>query len=172
MDKFENTQANNENRETKQHYIPMEVTAETIKDFGINPVDVVWTRIGNKPKKVIMVPVTEEQYYEYMRPLWREDKRQQRQELMASLDKMYEETEYEAVDASGLEANVMKKIIIEELHKALDELEELDRTIMEMYSTNHSEAEIGQAVGMSQRGVGKRKQRILLKLRTRLQDYK
>lgn len=43
---------------------------------------------------------------------------------------------------------------------------------MEMYSTNHSEAEIGQAVGMSQRGVGKRKQRILLKLRTRLQDYK
>ena len=79
MDKFENTQANNENRETKQHYIPMEVTAETIKDFCINPEDVVWTRIGNKPKKVIMIPVTEEQYYEYMRPLWREDKRQQRQ---------------------------------------------------------------------------------------------
>ena len=32
MDKFENLQTNNE----KQHYIPMEVTAETIKDFGIN----------------------------------------------------------------------------------------------------------------------------------------
>lgn len=41
MDKFENTQANNENRETKQHYIPMEVTAETIKDFCINPEDVI-----------------------------------------------------------------------------------------------------------------------------------
>ena len=172
MDKFENTQANNENRETKQHYIPMEVTAETIKDFCINPEDVVWTRIGNKPKKVIMIPVTEEQYYEYMRPLWREDKRQQRQEPMASLDKMYEETEYEAADASDLEADVMKQIMIDELYKALEELEEIDRTIMEMYSTNHSEAEIGQAVGMSQRGVGKRKQRILLKLRTRLQDYK
>ena len=119
-----------------------------------------------------MVPVSEEQYYEYMRPLWREDKRQQRQEPMASLDKMYEETEYEAADTSDLEADVMKQMMIDELYTALDELEELDRTIMEMYSTNHSEAEIGQAVGMSQRGVGKRKQRILLKLRTRLQDYK
>ncbi|WP_320914995.1 RNA polymerase sigma factor [Enterocloster bolteae] len=168
MDKFENLQTSNE----KQHYIPMEVTAETIKDFGINPADVVWTRIGNKPKKVVMIPVTEEQYKTYMRPLWREDKRQQRQEPMASLDKMYEETEYEAADTSDLEAYVMKKMMIEELYAALDELEELDRTIMEMYSTNHSEAEIGQAVGMSQRGVGKRKQRILLKLRTRLQDYK
>ena len=123
MDNFENLQTNNE----KQHYIPMEVTAETIKDFGINPADVVWARIGNKPKRVVMIPVTEEQYYEYMRPLWREDKRQQRQEPMASLDKMYEETEYEAADSdSDLEADIMKKLMIDELHKALYELEEID----------------------------------------------
>ena len=173
MDKFENTQANNENREEKQYYIPMEVTSETVKDFGINPADVVWTRIGNKPKKVIMIPVTEEQYYEYMRPLWREDKRQQRQEPMASLDKMYEETEYEAADTeSDLEADIMKKMLIDELHKALDELEEIDRTIMEMYSNNHSEAEIGQAIGMSQKGVNKRKHKVLMKLNTRLKDFR
>ncbi len=169
MDKFENLQTNNE----KQHYIPMEVTAETIKDFCINPADVVWTRIGNKPKRVVMIPVTEEQYYQYMRPLWREDKRQQRQEPLASLDKMYEETEYEAADTdSDLEADIMKKIMIDELHKALDELEEIDRTIMEMYSHDHSEAEIGQAIGMSQKGVNKRKHKVLLKLNNRLKDFK
>lgn len=169
MNNFENLQTNSE---SKQHYIPMEVTAETIKDFGINPADVVGTRIGNKPKRVVMIPVTEEQYYEYMRPLWREDKRQQRQEPMASLDKMYEETEYEAADTdSDLEADIMKKIMIDELHKALDELEEIDRTIMEMYSHDHSEAEIGQAIGMSQKGVNKRKHRIFLKLKTRMQDF-
>ena len=169
MDKFENLQTNNE----KQHYIPMEVTAETIKDFGINPADVVWTRIGNKPKKVVMIPVTEEQYKSYMRPLWREDKRQQRQAPMASLDKMYDETEYEAADAdSDLEADIMKKLMIDELHKALDELEEIDRTIMEMYSHDHSEAEIGQVIGMSQRGVNKRKHKVLLKLNTRLKDFR
>lgn len=167
MDNFENLQTNNE----KQHYIPMEVTAETIKDFCINPADVVWTRIGNKPKRVVMIPATEEQYKAYMRPLWREDKRQQRQEPMASLDKMYEETEYEAADTSDLEADIMKAIMIDELRKALDELEEIDRTIMDMYSRGQSEAEIGQAVGMSQRGVNKRKHKVLLKLKSRLKDY-
>lgn len=169
MDKFENLQTNNE----KQHYIPMEVTAETIKDFGINPAEVVWTRIGNKPKKVVMIPVTEEQYKTFMRPLWREDKRQQRQGPMASLDKLYEETEYEAADTDfDLEADIMKIILIDELHKALDELVEIDRTIMEMYSKNHSEAEIGQAIGMSQRGINKRKHKVLLKLNNRLKDFK
>ena len=169
MDKFENLQTNNE----KQYYIPMEVTAETIKDFGINPADVVWAKIGNRKKRVVMIAATEEQYYEYMRPLWREDKRQQRQEPMASLDKMYEETEYEAADTeSDLEADIMKKMLIDELHKALDELEEIDRTIMEMYSNNQSEAEIGQAIGMSQKGVNKRKHKVLMKLNTRLKDFR
>ena len=169
MDKFENLQTNNE----KQYYIPMEVTAETIKDFGINPADVVWAKIGNRKKRVVMIAATEEQYYEYMRPLWREDKRQQRQEPMASLDKMYEETEYEAADTeSDLEADIMKKMLIDELHKALDELEEIDRTIMEMYSNNHREAEIGQAIGMSQKGVNKRKHKVLMKLNTRLKDFR
>ena len=170
MDKFENLQTSSEN---KQHYIHMEVTAETIKDFGINPADVVWTRIGNRKARVIMIPATEEQYKTFMRPLWREDKRQQRQEPAVSLDKLYEETEYEVADTdSDLEADVMKKMLIDELHKALDELEELDRTIMEMYSKNHSEAEIGQAIGMSQKGVNKRKHKVLLKLNTRLKDFR
>ena len=165
----ENLQTNNE----KQHYIPMEVTPETIKDFGINPADVVWTRIGNKPKKVIMIPVSEEQYKAYMRPLWREDKRQQRQEPIASLDKMYEETEYEAADTdSDLEADVMKKVALDALYQELDKLEELDRIIMEMYSQDHSEAEIVRAIGMSQKGVNKRKQKIFRTLRTSLRDYK
>jgi DNA-binding CsgD family transcriptional regulator len=40
-----------------------------------------------------------------------------------------------------------------------------------MYGTGHSEAEIGRAIGMSQKGVNKRKYRILLKLKTRLQNF-
>lgn len=171
MDKFENTQANNEKDENKQYYIPMEVTAETIKDFDINPADVVWAKIGNRKKRVVMIAATEEQYKEYMRPLWREDKRQQRQEQMASLDKMYEETGYEAADTSDMETDIMKAIMIDELHKALGELEEIDRIIMEMYSQNRSETEIGQAVGMSQKGVNKRRHKVLLKLKSRLKDY-
>lgn len=169
MQKKENLQTSR--NEGKQYYIPMEVTAETIKDFGINPADVVWAKVGSRRKRVVMVPATEEQYKEYMRPLWREDKRLQRQEPVSSLDKMYEETEYEAADTSDLEADIMKAIMIYELHKALGELEGIDRIILEMYSQNRSETEIGQVVGMSQKGVNKRKHKVLLKLKSRLKDY-
>lgn len=166
----DNLQTSNE---SKQYYIPMEVNPETIKDFDLNPEDVVWTRIGYKRKRVIMIPAAEDQYKAFMRPLWQEDKEQQRKEPLVSLDKLHEKTDYEVVDTDyDLEVDVMKKIMIDELHTAFSELEELDRTIMEMYSANHSESQIGQVVGMSQRGVGKRKQRILMKLRTRLKDYK
>lgn len=165
----------------KRYFIPMEVTPETIKAFNIDAEEVQWTKIGNKKVKAIMVPATEEQYYAYMRPLWREDKQNQRASKQedeskmkpVSLDQLYENTEYEVIDSeTDVEATLMKRLLIAELHKALDELEEIDRTIMEMYSQDCTETQIGQAVGMSQRGVGKRKQRILLKLRTRLKDFR
>ena len=68
-----------ENLQTsKKYFIPMEVTPETIKAFDINAENVQWSRIGNKRVRAIMVPATEEQYYAYMRPLWRENKQNQR----------------------------------------------------------------------------------------------
>lgn len=163
----------------KQYYIPMEVNSTIIKDFGINPADVEWTRIGHRRVRVIMVPATKEQYYEYMRPLWAEDKRRQRQELATSpdklgavsLDELWENTEYEVADTSNLEETVIKKAMLEELHKALDELEEIDRTIAMMYSQGHTEEEIGQVIAMSQRGVNKRKKKLFVKLKSVLNDF-
>ena len=167
---------NNENLQTSStqtRYIPMEVTNETIEDFGIDKSKVEWSKIGNKRVKVIKVPATEAEYSAYMRPLWREEKRKQRHSDEVSTDQLYDENEYEAADPNtDIEGDFIKKELIRELRKSLAELEELDRTIIEMFSHGSSEAEIGQAVGMSQRGVGKRKQRILLKLRTRLEDYR
>lgn len=166
---------------TKQYFIPMQVTPKIIEEFGINAEEVQWTKIGNKSVRAIMVPATEEQYYAYMRPLWREDKQNQRASKQedegkmkpVSLDQLYEDTEYEAVDPeTDVEATLMKRLLIAELHKALDELEEIDRTIMEMYSQNCTETQIGQAVGISQRGVSERKQQIFRRLRTRLKDYR
>lgn len=150
----------------------MEVTNETIMDFGINPSDVVWSKIGNRNVRVIMIPVTKEQYYEYMRPLWREDKKLQRREEEISLDALYEDNEYEFSDTTDVTSEVEKKIMIEKLHEALLELDKIDRTIMEMYSEDHTEAEIGKAIGMSQRGVNKRKHKVILKLRSKLKDLK
>lgn len=66
----------------KQYYIPMEVN-ETSKEFIIAngyylSTDAVWTKIGHRTVRAVMIPATKEQYLEYMRPLWREDKQGQR----------------------------------------------------------------------------------------------
>lgn len=168
MKKIDKQQTNKD----KQYYFPMEVTDDTIKDYEISLDNVVWTKIGNRKIRAVMIPVTREQYYEFMRPLWREDKRKQRSEPMVSLDKLYENTEYEVSDDSSLEEILMKKLLVEELHRALDELDEIDRTIMDIFSHGGTESEIGKTICMSQRGVNKRKHRIFAKLKDRLKDFR
>lgn len=168
MKKIDKQQTNKD----KQYYFPMEVTDDTIKDYEISLDNVVWTKIGNRKIRAVMIPVTREQYYEFMRPLWREDKRKQRSEPMVSLDKLYENTEYEVSDDSSLEEILMKKLLVEELHRALDELDEIDRTIMDIFSHGGTESEIGKTICMSQRSVNKRKHRIFAKLKDRLKDFR
>ena len=62
----------------EQYSIPMEVTAETIRDFGIKRTEIVPAKIGDKIVSAIMVPCTKEQYYAYMRPIWAEMQREER----------------------------------------------------------------------------------------------
>ena len=60
----------------KQYSIPMEVTAETIRDFGIDPKDVKTVKMRGRKFKCIFVPATKEQYLAYMQPLeaeWKQD---------------------------------------------------------------------------------------------------
>ena len=62
----------------EKYFIPMEVTTDTIRDFGINRTDIVAAKIGNKIIRAIMVPCTKEQYHAFMRPIWAEEKRVER----------------------------------------------------------------------------------------------
>ena len=168
MEKKDNLQTSNE----KLWHIPMEVTEETIRDFCIDKSQVRWVRIGIKWIRAIMVPVTEEQYRAYMRPLERELKRQQRHKDM-SLDQLYEQSSYEFPDGyTDVESEAIKRECVVVVRKILADVKELDRTIMNMVGEGYSEAKIGEAVGMSQRGVGKRKQRNFSVLRDRLKDYR
>ena len=70
--------ANQSNAESKKFQIPMMVTDEVIRDFGIKPEDVTWRRIGNRKCQVVMVDATEEEYRAYMAPIWAEIKREDR----------------------------------------------------------------------------------------------
>lgn len=71
--------ANQSNTESKKFQIPMVVTDEVIRDFGIKQEDVTWRRIGNRKCRVVMVDATEEEYRAYMAPVWAEIKREDRE---------------------------------------------------------------------------------------------
>lgn len=70
--------ANQSQKQDKQSQIPMVVTDEVIRDFGIKPEDVTWRRIGNRRCRVVMVDATEAEYRAYMSPIWAEIKREDR----------------------------------------------------------------------------------------------
>lgn len=62
-----------------------------------------------------MVPCTKEQYYEYMRPLWREDKNAQNREAMESLEKMAEDLDFDPAAAFSMEDKVVGNMVLEAL---------------------------------------------------------
>ena len=77
--------ANQSNTESKKFQIPMMVTDEVIRDFGIKPEDVTWRRIGNRKCRVVMVDASEEEYKAYMAPIWAGIKREVRQDFPSAL---------------------------------------------------------------------------------------
>ena len=67
--------ANLQTNKQKQYYIPLELTPETVITEEYKDCEVRWSKIGCRKVRTILIPATKEQYYEFMRPLWREDKR-------------------------------------------------------------------------------------------------
>ncbi|WP_270421227.1 sigma-70 family RNA polymerase sigma factor [Acidaminococcus massiliensis] len=185
------------NRVKQQYFIPLEVKEGTIitKEYENAPRQ--WWKIGNRKVYAILVQVTKEQYEAYMRPEWKEDKRQQRLvEKRRKREKAQEErredqsvqgwdtpvsyerlceTEYgfpEETRQETLDEILEKEELMEALRQELAKLEALDRTILQMASNGISEAAIGREVGLSQKGVNKRKQRLLEQLQEQLKDYR
>lgn len=66
---------------------------------------------------------------------------------------------------------VMDAMLLEALWHHIGELSEENQTIIMMFSEGASEREIAEAVGMSQKGVNKRKKAILEVLKNNLQDF-
>ena len=184
-------------RVKQQYYIPLEVKEETIitKEYENAPRQ--WSKIGNKMVRTILIPATKEQYEAYLRPEWKEDKRQQRlAEKRRKREQAQEEhrvdpsvqgwdtaVSFEELHDTGYgfmddtrqdtpDAILEKEELLDALHRELAKLEELDQTILQMAMNGSSEAAIGRKVGLSQKGVNKRKHRLLEQLRERLEDYR
>ena len=184
-------------RVKQQYYIPMEVKEGTIITKEYEDTPRTWSKIGNRKVRTILVPATEEQYKAYMQSEWKEDKRQQR---LADKRKKREKAQVEHRDDFSIkgwdtpvsfeqlceteygfprenrqdspEEILEKQELLEALRRELAKLEELDLTILQMAIQGVSEAAIGREVGLSQKGVNKRKHRILKQLRNQLEDYR
>lgn len=76
-----------------------------------------------------------------------------------------------ATYTASTEDIIMDAMLLETLWHHIAELSEENRTIITMFSEGVSEREIAEAVGMSQKGVNKRKKAIFEILKNNLQDF-
>ena len=72
----------------------------------------------------------------------------------------------------SLDEILVKEELLKVLREELAKLEEVDRTILNMASNGISEVDIGREVGLSQKGVNKRKHKLLEQLREQMKDYR
>lgn len=157
----------------KRYYIPLELAPGTVITEEYKDCQVRWSKIGCRMVRTILIPATEEQYRAYMRPLWREDKRQQRHgDDEVSADKLRDEFELEPECDFNLEEIILKKELLVALRRELAALQDVDQTILMMIANGSSEAAIGKVVGLSQKAVNKRKHKLYALLQDRLKDYR
>lgn len=72
----------------------------------------------------------------------------------------------------NIEKHVEHRELMTALHKAIDDLEEMDQEIVTMWANGFSEREIARRIGMSQRGAGYRRKKLIKKLAEALKDFR
>ncbi|AEV70196.1 MULTISPECIES: RNA polymerase sigma factor [Clostridia] len=113
------------------------------------------------------IPVSKEVYYAFKRPAWRERKRRQvRAEKELSLE-AFADAGFEIPSGQALVDEIVEdKLLLDMLSKALSELTEEERVLIdELFFNDKSEREIAREIGVSQPAIHKRRNRILEKLK-------
>jgi len=115
-----------------------------------------------------LIPVTEEVYRAYQQPKWREKKQAEvRAQNEVSLDAMLETGYSGHLDSRQalVDEIVADKLLLDELLKALAELNEDERFLIdELFYKEKTEREIADSSNISHQAVHKKKNRILAKL--------
>lgn len=145
--------------------------------------------IDNEP-----IPVTEEVYRAYMRPVWAEQKRQERAKrcridgvrcagdcsqcphmrtgTAVSLERL-DEVNHTPMDLSAdVQEIVEGRLLLEELFRRLEELDPDGQLLCRLLMDGKSERQIAGKLGISQVAVNKRKQKVFALLREALGDWK
>lgn len=119
------------------------------------------------------IPVTEEVYYAFKRPAWRERKRRQvRSNNELSLDALADNG-FEVPDETALVDEIAEdKLLLDMLLEALSELTDDERFLIDaLYYQEKSERMVAKETGLSKTGIHKQKEKILSKLRDLLKNW-
>lgn len=65
----------NRQAEDRQYMVPMEITMEAARDFGIDSRDIIWFPLSTQKRGVYLVPASREVCLAYMQPIWAEVRR-------------------------------------------------------------------------------------------------
>ncbi len=149
----------------RNYRIPMEMTEEAIRDFGIPREEIVPLTIGSRRTRGILVAATQEEYEAYMRPLWREEKRRERHAGEVSADYAADTYRLEIASETNIEAETEQKEMKETLRAALSCLSETDREILQMVAEGKKTAEIAAHLSVSARAVRYKKESAFAKAR-------
>ena len=109
------------------------------------------------------IPVSKEVYGAFKRPAWKERKhRQVRAEKELSLE-AFADAGFEIPSGEALVDEIVEdKLLLDMLSKALSELTEEERVLIdELFFNDKSEREIAREIGVSQPAIHKRRNRIL-----------
>jgi RNA polymerase sigma factor (sigma-70 family) len=134
------------------------------------------------------IPVTEEVYRAYKRPLWAEHKRKERAMRCRdengnrctkscrecpklrdggdlSLEKFTDDG-FEVADSVDIAELIADKLLLEQLIDALDDLDPDERSLIDaLFYNDRTERDYAAEVGISHQAIGKRKKKIIDKLR-------
>ena len=124
------------------------------------------------------IPVTEEIYRAYKRPVWREKKnkevRAEREisyDFMTEIGREPEDKSQERIDKIVVD-KVFSEFISKKLYEALDELDEEERFLIdERFFKNKSERQIGIETGIAQTTINYQKNKILKKLCEKIKNF-
>ena len=152
----------------EERELPLEMSGKVAADFGISKEDMRPMKLGRRRTRGIFVPVSKAVYEAYMRPLWREAKREERKAPVVSLDRVRDEYEMEIGAESDVARAAEAAEAAEAVRRALEKLPEKERKILTLFAKGHTTAETAKALGMTERAVRYRKKAGLLKMRERL----
>ncbi len=108
-----------------------------------------------------LIPVTEEVYFAFKRPAWRERKRRQvRSGKEQSLDAFADDGFEMSDESAPVDEIVADKLLLDMLFEALSELADDERFLIdELFYKNRSERDVADSSCVSQQAVNKRKKK-------------